>query len=51
VARQQKVTLSFRYAGESAAVIESLFRANCGRLNYYVADPAEAEIVAEGLLG
>jgi hypothetical protein len=31
-------------------VIESLARATAGRLNYYVADPSEAETVSEGLL-
>jgi hypothetical protein len=50
VARQHKVLLSFRYAGEPLPVIESLARATAGRLNYYVADPDEAEIVAEGLM-
>jgi hypothetical protein len=51
LARHNQVLLSFRYAGEPLAVIESLARATAGRLNYYVADPCEAEIVAEGLLG
>jgi hypothetical protein len=51
VARQNQVLLSFRCAGEPIAVIESRARATAGRLNYYVADPNEAEIVAEGLLG
>ncbi|HXA48817.1 MAG TPA: hypothetical protein VNV86_00865 [Candidatus Acidoferrum sp.] len=50
VARQHKVSLSFRYAGEPLPVIESRVRATAGRLNYYVADPSEAEIVAEGLM-
>lgn len=50
IARQHKVLLSFRYAGEPLDVIESLARATAGRLNYYVADADEAEIVAEGLL-
>jgi hypothetical protein len=51
VARQQRITLSFRYAGESGAVLESLANATAGRMNYYVNTPAEAEMVAEYLLG
>lgn len=47
VARQQRFMLSFRYAGESEAAIESVAKATGGRLNYYVNTPAEAGIVAE----
>jgi hypothetical protein len=49
VARQQRFMLSFRYAGESEAVMESVAKATGGRLNYYVNTPAEAGIVAEYL--
>jgi hypothetical protein len=38
-------------AAEPIAVIESRARATAGRLNYSVADPNDAGIVAEGLLG
>jgi hypothetical protein len=47
VARQSRFALSFRYSGESEAVIESVAKATGGRLNYYVNTPAEAEMVAE----
>lgn len=49
-ARAHKVTLSFDYAGESAAVVEARARAAAGRLNYYAATAAEAEILTEWIL-
>ena len=50
VARQQKVTLSFRYGGEGGKVVEEIARATEGRLNYHVSTPAEAEFIAEYLI-
>jgi hypothetical protein len=48
IARQYRVMLSFRYAGEPAGTAA---KATAGRLNYHAATPAEAEEIAEQLVG